>query len=437
VSVSPGGSFGVYADSHLGPVTLTAYRLGWYHGTGARQVWRSRPLTPSKQPACTTNSLRMVSCKWRRTATVRTAGWLPGSYLLVLTAGGKGHYIPITVRSADFAHRLVLVSETTTYQAYNQWGGYSLYKGPDDSFGDRAYEVSYDRPYDGNGAVKLLAFEIGPIQQAEKLGLPLAYTTSWDIDQHPGALQGASGVMSLGHDEYWTTGMRQAFTEARDSASNIAFLGANAVYWRVRFADAGRVMVGYKSAALDPLKNSRSTTAQWRQDPHPDAENSLTGQLYECFPGNGPFVVTDPSFFLFRGTGVRAGSSFPGLAGDEIDRAYPITGTPKTLEVVAHSPQQCGPQLRTFSDMTYYTVSSGAGVVDTGSMLWTIAVRGTSLRHGTTTASVLFARTVTDNLLRAMAGRPMGRHHPAVPDLAALHASASTASGTGGAVATS
>jgi len=24
-----------------------------------------------------------------------------------------------------------------------------------------AYEVSYNRPYDGNGAVKLLAFEIG------------------------------------------------------------------------------------------------------------------------------------------------------------------------------------------------------------------------------------------------------------------------------------
>lgn len=434
VSVAPGGSFGVYAESRLGPVTLTAYRLGWYHGAGARRIWRSALLAPANQPACTTDSLHMVRCDWHRTATVRAAGWPAGSYLLELTARGKGHYIPITVRSTLFSHRLVLVDETTTYQAYNQWGGYSLYKGPDGSFGDRAYAVSYDRPYDGNGAVKLLAFEIGPVEQAEKLGLPLAYTTSWDVDQHPAALHGASGVVSLGHDEYWTTRMRQAFTAARDSGSNIAFLGANALYWRVRFADHGRVMIGYKSAALDPLKDSPSTTAPWRQDPYPDPENSLTGQLYECFPATGPFVVIDPSFYLFRGTGVRVGSSFPGLAGDETDRAYPIAGTPKNLQVVAHSPVQCGPQLRTFADLTYYTAPSGAGVLDTGSMLWTIAVRGTSALHGTTHASVAFARTVTDNLLRAMAAGPMGRAHPAMPNLAALHPSASTANGTGGLV---
>lgn len=85
--------------------------------------------------------------------------------------------------------------------------------------------------------------------------------------------------------------------------------------------------------------------------------------------------------------------------------------------------------------MTYYTVRSGAGVVDTGSMLWTIAVRGTSARHGTTPASVTFARAVTDNLLRAMVAGPMGRTHPAVANLATVHASASTATGTGGPVA--
>lgn len=435
-SVAPGGSFGVYAESRLGPVTVTAYRLGWYHGTGARQVWRSTPITPARQPACTTGSLRMVSCDWRRTTTVSAVGWPAGSYLLELTAGGKGHYIPITVRSVDLVNRLVLVSETATYQAYNQWGGYSLYKGPDGSFGDRANQVSYDRPYDGNGAVKLLAFEIGPVGRAEKLGLPLAYTTSLDVDQHPASLRGALGVVSLGHDEYWTTRMRQAFTDARDTGTNIAFLGANALYWRVRFADHGRVMVGYKSAVLDPLRNSPSTTTQWRQAPHPDPENSMTGMLYECFPGIGPFVVKDPSFFLFRGTHVRAGSSFSGLAGVEIDRAYPIAGTPENLQVVAHSPQRCGPYLNTFSDMTYYTVPSGAGVLDTGSMLWTIAVRGTSSQHGSTSSSVAFARAVTDNLLLAMAAGPMGRTHPAAPNLASLHASASTASGTGGRVAT-
>ena len=76
------------------------------------------------------------------------------------------------------------------------------------------------------------------IALAESLGLDLAYTTSVDVHEDPASILGASGVVSLGHDEYWTVPTRRAVEGARDSGSNLAFLGANACYWRVRLEDS-------------------------------------------------------------------------------------------------------------------------------------------------------------------------------------------------------
>jgi hypothetical protein len=422
-----------------GDFTVRAFRIGWYGGKGGRQVWAS-PTVPGRPQALPTLAPgRMVTTNWRPSLTVPTTGWPAGTYLLLLTAAnGRQKYVPMTVRSDSTRGRVVIVNAVTTYQAYNSWGGYSLYKGPGHSFATRSYRVSFDRPYDGNGAEELMNFEHAAIMRAERSGLAPAYLTSRDLDADPAVLAGARGIISLGHDEYWSTRMRFAVTKARDAGTNLAFLGANAVYWRVRFEagphGAGRVLVGYKSATTDPLKNQPDTTVKWRSRPDAEPENSLTGMLYECFPAQGAFVVYRPEFFLFAGTGARRGSSYPGLVGTEIDRAYPIAATPRDLEVVAHSPAACGPRRHTFSDATYYTTRSGAGVFDTGSMLWVRALRGPDHKYGIGAASVSFARTVTDNLFAALAAGPMGRSHPSRSDLASIAASSSTSTGSGGPV---
>jgi hypothetical protein len=194
-------------------------------------------------------------------------------------------------------------------------------------------------------------------------------------------------------------------------------------------------MAGYKSAALDPVKNDPQTTVKWREAPYPAPENALTGMLYECFPALGPLVVLDPDFAFFAGTGARRGTAYPGLAGTEIDRADPIAGTPANLQVVAHSPVRCGGGKPTYADFTYYTVPSGAGVVAVGTMLWARALRGSDPKVGLTEASSRFAGAVTDNVLRAMAAGPLGAVYPARGNLASLGARASTTTGTGGSVA--
>ena len=131
---------------------------------------------------------------------------------------------------------MVLVNAVTTWQAYNLWGGRSLYEGPG-GFDGRSRKVTFDRPYDTSGARLFLDFERDAIEVAERSGVPLAYLTSLDL--RPGVLDGARAVVSLGHDEYWSPGMRAAVTRARDNGTNLAFLGANAVYWRIGMCTAG------------------------------------------------------------------------------------------------------------------------------------------------------------------------------------------------------
>ncbi|GAA1594397.1 MULTISPECIES: N,N-dimethylformamidase beta subunit family domain-containing protein [Kribbella] len=439
VSVRSGESFRLFVTSSAGAFTVRAYRVGWYGGAGAKLIWTSAGIPGKAQPQPRRTADRMITAvDWTPSLTVRTKGWPAGGYLLLLrAANGKEKYVPFMVRSDTARRAVLIVDAVNTEEAYNAWGGYSLYHGPHRLPTRRSLMVTFDRPYDFDGARGVLNEYDPLVQQAERSGVRLAYATSVDLAADPGLLKGARGVVFSGHDEYWTLAARAAVTRARDAGTNLAFMGANSVFWRVRYgADAhgpNRIMFGYKDADLDPIHDAPDTTVHWRAAPHPDPENSLTGTLYECAPAKGNFTVLDPNFFLFAGTGAGLGTAYQGLIGDEADRAYPIAGTPANLQVVAHSPTTCGVRT-TVADSTYYTTPSGAGVFGTGTIEWVRALEGPDPEFNVNQPSVDFARKVTLNLFKALAAGPMGRTHPAVPNLAAVHNQASTATGTGGKV---
>src|SRR6266566_816978 len=384
-SVLPGQSFRLYVSTTARSFRVDAFRFGWYSGRQARLVWTSAQVRGQRQTAVRiAPGTRMVTAPWRPSLTVSTAGWPPGSYLLRLdAAGGAERYVPVTVRSASTAGAVVILNDNTTWQAYNAWGGYSLYQGPDGLPSDRGYAVSFDRPYDQNGAGRFLFFDESAIALAERTGIPLAYETDVDLDQHPG------------------------------------FLGANAIYRHIRFAAGDRVIICYKAAAIDPLagKDNAQTTQQWRDPPDPRPESVITGVFYECNPVSAPWVVYDPSSWIFAGTGAYKGERFDGMVGPEYDRLDPAVPFPRPLQVLAHSPLTCD-GFSTFADSAYYTVASGAGVFASGTMRWVCAMRGPSCGHGLTRAAERFVDRATQNLLRAFAAGPAGRRDPARDNLA-------------------
>jgi hypothetical protein len=215
--------------------------------------------------------------------------------------------------------------------------------------------------------------------------------------------------------------MRDALAAARDAGTNLAFLGANAIFRHIRFADSGRVILCYKDAAIDPLsgRDNADTTQQWRDAPDPRPESTLTGVFYECNPVSAPYVVYDPSSWIFGGAGAYKGKRFDGLVGPEYDRLNPAVPFPRPIQVLAHSPLTCD-GVATFSDSAYYTVPSGAGVFASGTMRWVCAMRGPRCGHGVGRAAERFVDRATQNLLRAFAAGPAGRAHPAHDNIAQL-----------------
>jgi hypothetical protein len=429
-SVLPGEPITLYASTTARSFTVNAYRMGWYRGDLARLLWQSATVPGRQQsPATVTADTNTVQTDWGPSLTIPTDDWPEGSYLLRMDAeSGAQRYVPITVRSATTAGKVVLKNATETWQAYNTWGGYDLYNGPGGlaDYDNRSLAVSLDRPFDMDGAFMFLAHDRPLIQLAERLGLPLAYVTSMEIATEPHLLDGASALFSLGHDEYWSPPERANVTAARDAGVNIAFLGANCMFRRTRLASTSlggqRLVICYKTSYMqDPMygKDNALVTSDWREPPDPDPESSLIGTLYESYPTNADYVVATPDAWMFAGTGVQKGTSFPGLVGIEYDRVNPDSPVERPIQVLSHSPLTCR-GVNSYSDSAYYTHASGAGVFNAGTMRWVgsftpgaFGIAG----FGVNQRGSAFVKRVSANLLRAFADGPAADKYPAQDNL--------------------
>jgi hypothetical protein len=427
VSASAGDAVTLYVSTTARWFRVEAYRMGWYGGARGRLLWRSgrlrgrRQAEPSRQPG--TN---LIEARWGPSLTFRVdAAWPSGAYLLKLVAPGAQRYIPLTVTDLLSHDPLVVMDAVTTWQAYNDWGGRNLYWGPFMESATRSRVVSFDRPYaKGNGASDFLHGELPLISLLERAGLDATYWTDVDLHQHPELLRRHRALLSLGHDEYWSTAMRRGATVARDHGVNLAFLGANAVFRHIRLQPSplgpDREEVNYKpaSARADPAWRTTpaEVTTDWREPPLDQPESSLLGELYECNPTHADGVVVRPGSWLLAGTGLGARSELPNLVGPEYDRVTRTFPTPRGVELVLHSPLRCRLH-RSFSDVTYYSAASGAGVVDTGTSSWICQIDQVCAAGRNSAATSAAVRRITVNLLRAFAAGPAGRVHPSVSNL--------------------
>ena len=428
VSAPPGAAVRLFVSTTAAWFRVRALRFGWYGGTLARLVWMSAQVYGTRQPAAVVKAHGMVTASWRPSLTLPTAGWPPGSYLLRLDASsGAQRYVPLVIRSPSAAGRVVLVQPTTTYQAYNLWGGYDLYQGPRRHEALRARVVSFDRPYDReDGAADLFAEEQPLLSYAERLSLPLAYISSVDLDLDPHVIDGARAVVSEAHDEYWSPTMRAVVTRARDRGVNLAFIGANEIYRRIRLGSSplgpDRTEVNYRNPREDPLYgiDNALVTANWPAPPDADPPSSLTGQVYACASTPAPLVVTEPHGWIWAGTGATSGMRLPGLIGHEFDTVDLSQPTPRPIEILASSPQNCAGSGRPVSaDVTYYVAASGAGVLNVGTESWSCGLPTVAMvtdRCPTTSPPAVAVRVIeraTRNILQALARGPAGRLHPA------------------------
>jgi N,N-dimethylformamidase beta subunit-like protein len=422
-SANLGQSVTLYVDTNADSFRVRAYRLGYYDGLGGRLIWTSPSRNGVQQPRRTvTAGTNMVEARWSPSITFSMgSGWVQGNYLFKLVSSDGGEaYVPFVLRDDTSRAPLVLMHQVTTWLAYNTWGGYSLYKGRNGSFETRSRVASFDRPYGGRGANGMLT-SYPFVSLVEKAGMDVTYWTDIDLQMRSNLLSQHDALISLDHDEYWSREMRDNAIAARANGLNIAFLGANAIFRKIRFESSplgvGRRVVNYKLGPEDPLYgvDDPATTPNWRADPVFEPETLLLGAMYECNPVHADMVVVDGGNWVFSGAGLGDGAHIPLGVEDEYDSVHPPAPTPSNIQILAHSPVTCGGE-SDFADMTYYTTRSDAGVLDVGSQGWVDLLRcGAPVDEATCDPRAV---RITKNILNAFAVGPAGIAHPAHSNLA-------------------
>ena len=182
------------------------------------------------------------------------------------TDGTSGaSHIPFIVRDDEGGSDLLFQTSDTTWQAYNGYGGYSLYANS-----NHAHKVSYNRPFTTRANPtedNLFNAEYPMIRWLERNGYDVSYFTDVDSDRNGSEILEHKVFMSVGHDEYWSAGQRANVEAARDAGVNLAFFSGNEIYWKTRWepstADGGstpyRTLVTYKEG--DAQGSTSTTTA--------------------------------------------------------------------------------------------------------------------------------------------------------------------------------
>lgn len=343
------------------------YRLGHYHGAGGRKLAEGTT-TIDPQPDPTLDpSTGLVECRWAKSFSVPIgADWPSGVYVArVELADGTARFAPFVVRDRRGVDLLVILP-TNTDQAYNTWGGESLYYDSRYHFPvGHAYEVSFDRPFDPTQQGGYFLYSAMPtVEYLEANGYDVAYAADHDVHADSSLLARARLVMVMAHDEYWSRAMRDHYEAARAAGVSLAFLGANIGFWQVRFAAGAdglpdRRMIGYKEAAsLDPLAgvDDADVSDAFRDARLHRPENALLGVMSgDWHFADFPWRVADASHWLYGGLGLHDGDRIPDLVGLESDFTQANGATPAGLHVVAQSPTVSG-DYETTNDFAQATV---------------------------------------------------------------------------------
>ncbi len=295
-----------------------------------------------------------------------------GGYLIEISDaetpanGVLGHHLIILRAQSRAAGAIALVAATSTWAAYNDWGGANHYYGlnpgaprgrspllstqrpwargqvwlpPDAPRSVNAHRPTQPGParYEFvewafiNGFSKYYplagwaSYERPFVIWAEANGYAVDVLTQDELHADPAALDGYPCVVFIGHDEYWSRPMRDTVDSYVDRGGRVARFAGNFL-WQIRLEGAQQVAFKYDARRLDPVVGTNAAhtlTSAW-EDPrvgHPGAStfgvNALRG-IYAGFGGmarRAPrgFNVFRPGHWAFAGTGLAYADMF----GDE------------------------------------------------------------------------------------------------------------------------
>lgn len=377
------------------PVRVEVARLG----VRREVVFRSASVTADEHTIPADASAK--GCGWPSATTIDVdPAWRSGFYEVVLEidVGEKVRrdYAFFVVRPSK-PTAIVLALATNTWHAYNDFGGTNLYNGGTHVAMKRPMSPGYlfkppgkGRRVTGTGAPDPQnAAHVGYLQLnhlspwagsagwpdweqpflawAEREGFDVGVCANADLEHHPEVLEGSKLYLSVGHDEYWSWGMRDTVESFIASGGNAAFFSGNTSLWQVRIeGDDHDVMVGYKSQFKDDpvfgTDREKEVTTFWSDVVVARPENDMTGVSFtrggyhrigrNVTNGLGGYTLHRAGHWIFEGTGLGYGDVLGAgatVVGYECDGCvftyrdglpYPTRedGTPETFEILGTCP---------------------------------------------------------------------------------------------------
>ena len=411
---------------------LDIYRMGYYAGNGARKVATVQPppsvSLPQTQPPCLNHAATgLFDCgNWAESASWSVpADATSGIYFAkaVREDGantGKASHIVFIVRDDTSTSDILFQTADTTWHAYNNYGGNSLYQGTGPGTGGgsdgRAYKVSYNRPFNtravDGGQDWLFNAEYPMVRWLEANGYNVSYFTGVDSDRRGNLIRNHKLFLSNGHDEYWSGQQRTNVENARDIGGvHLAFFSGNEVFWKTRWensidvtATPNRTMVCYKETHNFPKNRDPDTawTGTWRDPRGTDIlylpklktdggrpENALMGPIFTVNDGATTSITVpeaDGKMRFWRNTTIAnltsgASTTLPfGTLGYEWDEDLDNGFRPAGLVRLSSTTVNGAPVLTDYGStfgsgpanhaLTLYRASSGALIFGAGTVQW-------------------------------------------------------------------
>jgi hypothetical protein len=178
-------------------------------------------------------------------------------------------------------------------------------------------------------------------------------------------------VFAIGHDEYWTQRMRDAFNRALALSTNLMF-GSDSDDWRMRYAAGRRTIVEWRDASIDPVHNRRLDNGFFGTLGEPECklmgvQHQWAAQRNLTAPPTSYTVVGPSSDPWLAAAGLAPRDAIPGVVGYEWDSLIPGCFAGQVVPLMtALIPGSNG--VRHSADMIRATAPSGGRVFTMGTM---------------------------------------------------------------------
>ena len=290
-----------------------------------------------------------------------------GYYLVILEDDINNKFnFPIIINEENKNSNIAILAPTSTWTAYNAWGGKSLYHNIIDS--SNVYFVSTQRPntimFGGKHDIQVEANIFNWFENNYNVNI---YPDNI-LDEYPNILNDINIIILSYHCEYISSKTyNKLINLVKKTGKSMISMGGNQIYWKSKWDSKFQIMECRKDLTF--FKNTYSLGGMWKHNFK--NESKFLGVRYSDAGYNtyAPYKIVMPSHWLFSDVKITSDSLFGlyginsfGLSGLETDKVTRFSKNYVDIIAIGMNPNNGG------ANMIHKKYNHNNGVLSLGSI---------------------------------------------------------------------